>query len=56
VVEVQRDDGVTSIIAKGLTDGQLAVTDGQSRLEDGTRVSIVNDAPKEAANPPRQGG
>jgi multidrug efflux system membrane fusion protein len=56
VVEVERDDGVTSIVAKGLEEGQLAVTDGQSRLQNGTRVSIVNGAPRQAANPPRQGG
>jgi multidrug efflux system membrane fusion protein len=56
VVTIQRDDGVTSVIAKGLEDGQLAVTDGQSRLQNGTHVSILNGAPKEAANPPREGG
>jgi len=56
VVEVQRDDGKTAIIAKGLEEGELAVTEGQSRLENGTHVSIVNAAPKEAANPPAQGG
>jgi multidrug efflux system membrane fusion protein len=56
VVQIQRDDGITTIIAKGLEEGQMAVTDGQSRLQDGTRVSIINTAPKEAANPPRQGG
>jgi hypothetical protein len=39
-----------------LEEGQLAVTDGQSRLQNGTRVSIVNGAPRQAANPPRQGG
>jgi multidrug efflux system membrane fusion protein len=56
VVQVERDDGVTSVISKGLEEGQQAVTDGQSRLQNGTRVSIINGAPKEAANPPRQGG
>jgi len=56
VVEVERDDGVTAIISKGLEEGQMAVTDGQSRLQNGTRVSIVKGTPKEAANPPRQGG
>jgi hypothetical protein len=56
VVEVERDDGVTSIITKGLTEGQLAVTDGQSRLQNGARVSVVNGTAKEAANPPGQGG
>ncbi|MGD0432732.1 MAG: efflux RND transporter periplasmic adaptor subunit [Acetobacteraceae bacterium] len=56
VVEVERDDGVTSIITKGLEEGQTAVTDGQSRLQNGTHVSIINGAPKEAANPPHEGG
>jgi len=56
IVEVERDDGVTAIISKGLAEGQSAVTDGQSRLQNGTHVSIINGAPKEAANPPRQGG
>jgi multidrug efflux system membrane fusion protein len=55
-VEIGHDDGVTSVVTKGLEEGQLAVTDGQSRLQNGTRVSITNGAPKEAANPPRQGG
>jgi membrane fusion protein, multidrug efflux system len=56
IVQIERDDGVTAIVAKGLEEGQLAVTDGQSRLQDGARVSVINGAPKEAANPPRQGG
>jgi multidrug efflux system membrane fusion protein len=56
VVEVARDDGVTSVVTKGLEDGQLAVTDGQSRLQNGAHVAVVNGTPKEAANPPRTGG
>jgi membrane fusion protein, multidrug efflux system len=56
VVQVARDDGVTAIISKGLEEGQSAVIDGQSRLQDGSRVTIINGSPKEAANPPRQGG
>lgn len=56
VVEVERDDGATSVIAKGLEEGQIAVTDGQSRLQNGTHVSLINNAPKEAANAPQQGG
>ena len=51
VVRVQHDDGVTAIIANGLEEGQMVVTDGQSRLQNGTRVSITKGAPKEAANP-----
>jgi multidrug efflux system membrane fusion protein len=61
-VTIDRDDGVTAIVASGLDEGQMAVTDGQSRLEEGARVAITNGAAKddgtakEAANPPRQGG
>jgi multidrug efflux system membrane fusion protein len=55
-VEIERDDGQTAIIAKGLEEGQIAVTDGQSRLQNGTRVSIVSGAPKQAANPANEGG
>jgi multidrug efflux system membrane fusion protein len=55
-VTIQRDDGVTAIISKGLEEGQLAVTDGQSRLQNGTHISIVNGPQKQAANPPKEGG
>lgn len=47
-VQVQRDDGKVAIIAKGLQPGQPVVTNGQSRLQDGTRVA-VNDASARAA-------
>jgi multidrug efflux system membrane fusion protein len=56
VVEIARDDGITSVISKGLDEGQLVVTEGQSRLQNGSRISILNGAGKEAANPPHQGG
>ena len=56
VVTMQRDDGVTAVIANGLEEGQLVVTDGQSRLQNGTHVSIIDDARKQAANPPKEGG
>lgn len=56
VVTVQRDDGVTAVIEKGLQEGQIAVTDGQSRLQDGTHISIINGPQKQAANPPKEGG
>ena len=55
-VEVARDDGVVAIVVKGVEEGQQIVTDGYSRLQHGSRVSIVNGAPKTAANPPRTGG
>lgn len=55
-VTMQRDDGVTAVIATGLEEGQVVVTDGQSRLQDGTHVSIINSTQKQAANPPKEGG
>jgi multidrug efflux system membrane fusion protein len=56
VVTIQRDDGVTSVIAKGLEDGQVVVTDGQSRLQNGSHITIINGPQKQAANPPKEGG
>ncbi len=55
-VDTLRDDGVTTIIAKGLDEGQIVVRDGQSRLRAGSRVA-AND-PARAANqqPARSGG
>jgi multidrug efflux system membrane fusion protein len=55
-VTILRDDGITAVIAKGLEEGQTVVTDGQSRLQNGTHISIINDAQKQAANPPKEGG
>ena len=55
-VEVERDDGVTVIVSKGLEEGQLVVTDGHSRLQNGSRVAVGGTAPKQAANPPKPGG
>lgn len=49
VVDVARDDGVTSIISKGLDEGQTVVRDGQSRLRAGSRVA-AND-PSRQSNP-----
>lgn len=54
-VEVARDDGTIAVIAKGLSEGQTVVTDGQSRLQEGTRVA-VKDASQQAAAPAKAGG
>ena len=54
-VEVARDDGTLAVIAKGLTEGQSVVTDGQSRLQAGTKVA-ANDASQQAAAPAKPGG
>ncbi|HXA26201.1 MAG TPA: efflux RND transporter periplasmic adaptor subunit [Acetobacteraceae bacterium] len=54
-VEVGSDDGALSVIAKGLSEGQQVVTEGQSRLQVGTKVA-VNDASQQAAAPAKPGG
>jgi multidrug efflux system membrane fusion protein len=54
-VEVGSDDGTLAVIAKGLTDGQQVVTEGQSRLQVGTKVA-VNDGSQQAAAPAKPGG
>ncbi|MEJ0019522.1 MAG: efflux RND transporter periplasmic adaptor subunit [Acetobacteraceae bacterium] len=54
VVEVARDTGMVAIIAKGLTDDQTVVTDGQSRLQQGSRVA-ANEAGQQASTS-RTGG
>jgi multidrug efflux system membrane fusion protein len=47
-VEVARDNGTVAMITKGLEDDQVVVTEGQSRLQQGTPVN--------AATPARTGG
>jgi multidrug efflux system membrane fusion protein len=54
-VEVERDNGGVTVIAKGLSEGQVVVTDGQSRLQQGTRVA-TGDANRQAAATPQSGG
>jgi len=39
-IEIERDNGVTAIVTKGLEEGQPVVTDGYSRLANGTRVAV----------------
>ena len=39
-VETGQDDGQTTIVTKGLNDGDVVVTAGQSRLTDGTKVAV----------------
>ena len=46
-VVVERTSGEQSVIKSGLAPGETVVTDGQLRLNPGTRVSVKNDqAPK----------
>jgi len=54
-VEIARDDGSLAVIAKGLSEGQQVVTDGQSRLQAGTKVA-VQDAAQRAAAPAKPDG
>ena len=39
-VEVAQDDGQNAVISKGLAPGAIVVTDGQSKLQDGTKVAM----------------
>ncbi len=39
-VTVQQDDGVTAVIASGLDEGAQVVTNGQSRLQNGSHVTV----------------
>jgi multidrug efflux system membrane fusion protein len=55
-VEIKGDDGTVAILTKGLTAGQTVVTDGQSRLLEGSHVSVIAGAPKQAAGAPLTGG
>jgi membrane fusion protein, multidrug efflux system len=48
-VEVARDDGTLAVIANGLTEGQQVVTDGQSRLQVGTKVAVQDAAQRATA-------
>jgi multidrug efflux system membrane fusion protein len=41
-VEVRQDDGRIATIAKGLDPGTMVVTNGQSRLQPGSRVTVAN--------------
>jgi membrane fusion protein, multidrug efflux system len=49
-VIVERTSGDQSVIKTGLTPGETVVTDGQLRLNAGTRVSIKNGAPAKATS------
>jgi len=55
-VEIKGDDGTVAILTKGLTAGQTVVTDGQSRLLEGSRVTVITAAPKSAAGSSQAGG
>ncbi len=44
-VEVQQDDGAYAVVTKGLDEGVQVVTNGQSRLQNGTRVAATPAKP-----------
>ncbi len=56
VVELARDDGATTVIAKGLDEGQVVVRDGQSRLRAGSRVAANEPGRQNTPQPARTGG
>lgn len=45
-IEVASDNGVSAVIAKGLDEGQTVVTDGYSRLRNGTRIAVATGGPE----------
>jgi multidrug efflux system membrane fusion protein len=49
-VTVERTAGDVAVIAAGLTDGERVVTDGQSRLTPGAKVTIVSGATARAGS------
>ena len=40
-IDVKQDDGTTAVVTKGLDEGVQVVTNGQSRLQNGTRVAAT---------------
>ncbi|MBV8703376.1 MAG: efflux RND transporter periplasmic adaptor subunit, partial [Acetobacteraceae bacterium] len=40
-VTLRSDDGRTAVVASGLRDGAVVVKSGQSRLDEGARVTVV---------------
>jgi len=49
-VTVERTAGDQSVIKTGVKPGETVVTDGQLRLNPGTRVSIKNGTPDKATS------
>ncbi len=54
-VTVDRELAGQSVIAKGLTKGEIVVTDGQLRLVHGTKVGIRTEGQPEQAEAPQSG-
>jgi membrane fusion protein, multidrug efflux system len=49
-VSVERNSGDESVIKTGVTPGETVVTDGQLRLNPGTKVSVKNGQPEKATS------
>ena len=47
-VEIKSDDGTLAILKSGLEEGQQVVTDGQSRLQEGSHVAVLPGVSKQA--------
>ncbi len=54
-VELERDDGTVAIVSKGLEEGQQVVTEGHSRLQNGSRIAIAAPAGGPPAGSPPKG-
>lgn len=54
IVRQLRDDGTVAVLADGVEEGQQVVTDGQSRLQAGSRVAI-NTTTKSASSQAKPG-
>ena len=55
-VDVEQDTGKIAVVSNGLSDGQRVVVNGQSRLQNGTRVADTNAPPATPNTPPGAGG
>ena len=54
-VELRRDDGRQAVVARGLDEGQIVVTDGQSRLTSGSRVAARDGGKPQSSAPVKAG-
>jgi multidrug efflux system membrane fusion protein len=55
-VQMKSDDGTLAILTSGLQAGQSVVTDGQSRLLEGSHVTVIAGAPRPATGSPQTRG
>ncbi len=56
-VKVSHEDQTVAILSEGIADGERVVTDGASRLSEGSKVNVADpNAPNPAPLPPRPRG